>query len=241
MNIRRFILTSSFLIMPLLTFYSCGSDDDSSTTVVQQPEEDSGGTTGGGGGSCITTSQRTNITNVLNRAAGFPGFHGTALGSFRQPDGSVYTSNDWEGDYIVSSLSNSSWNVRGDFCEGGDDCSFQNTYQAAFVDGCLNWGGERARIRSATPSSISFTTPNGRSTDRVFISVTNGGFMRVTENFLEGGRRRSWIFRTNPGGSDDGGTDGGTVEGGSTDGGASGGTDGGTSTGGTSGGQPGGL
>lgn len=242
MKFSNIVLPVSFLIIPL-TFYSCGSDDDSSSTVAQSEEDTTGTTTGGstgggGGGSCMTNNQRANISNVLNRAADYNIFHGRAKGSFRRVDGSVLTSNDWEGDYFVSAISNSSWNVRADFCEGGDDCSFQNTYQATFVNGCLNWGGERARIKSTSSSQIIFSTPSGRSTDTVTISVSNTGFMRLSESFLDNGRKRYWSFRTDSGGEDDGGTDGGTVEGGSTDGGTTGGTTGGTD-GGTSGGTPG--
>lgn len=224
MKLFRMLL---ILGLPIMVLTSCGSDDDDGGGSGRiEPETDP---------SCLTAEQRTDIAGMINRAADRRVINGTASGSFRSSDGDIVSSDNFVGSYTVVQQNSSTWEWTEEFCEGGDDCRFNDEGTVGFTGGCFELDGSRANIISTTDDRVRFTTTeNGITTTRDW-TIPESGVVRISSSAVVAGQTLSWNFvSTDGGGTTTGetGTTTGTTTGGS-DGGTTGGTTDGTTTGGT--------
>ena len=218
------------LVLPIMVLTSCGSDDDDS---------------GGGGGrvdtetdpSCLTEEQRTDIVGILNNATERRVINGTASGSFRSSDGDIVTSDDFEGSYTVIQQNANTWQWTEEFCEGGDDCRFNDEGTLGFANGCFNVDGSRATILSSTNSRVRYTTTDNGLTTTSSITVPDTGRARISSRVVINGQTISWDFVSTDGGGTTGGSttgdDGATTGSTTGDSGTTGATTGDTGTTGT--------
>lgn len=203
MKLFRILL---ILLLPsLVVLTSCGSDDDDNgggSADTQQPETDP---------ACLTEAQRTQIDTILDRATSRRTITGTGQGSLVTSEGQVITSSEFDSTFQIIAESDTTWNITEDTCEGGDNC-FTFQHNAAFRNGCFEWNGDRATIRSTSENQVSFTTQDG-DIEEIWI-IPESGTVRFNTATTVRGQRLTWNFTSDDGGGttggDTGGTDGGT-------------------------------
>jgi hypothetical protein len=200
------------------------------------------GGTGGGGESCLTSTQRANIQNILDRLArDEDGVTGVARVRSRNEAGNFETM-VMEGSYGVTRNSPTSWSIGSGFCEAGSEATCEDGLaEAAIRNGCFFHGDDRAEINSTSRNRFSITTRSTSDGNRIRVnsvfSFLRSGKVTITESYYENGRLISRSRFTEQSITEDptGGANGGVTTGGETTGGE---TTGGETTGGeTTGGE----
>lgn len=158
MKLYRLLLL--LLIPTLITLVSCGSDSDDSNDDATNEEETTGTTgtttgttTGDDGTSCMTASQKTNIRNLFDRAAGQSPFAGHATEVTRNDDGKIVTTNYPDSTVTVTKTSSDTWRTVASYCEG-DMCIERDTIHSV-AGTCYTSDTRVARITSSSSSRLS--------------------------------------------------------------------------------------
>ena len=102
----------------------------------------------------MSNRQRENIRTFLNRASDLRTFNGSGTEKIREED--LEEVNDITGSFDFQQSSENTWIVNAGYCNtDGTNCQESQTV-IAFKNGCLNVNGVRARIISASDSSLSY-------------------------------------------------------------------------------------
>lgn len=183
----------------MLFITGCGKDSKSSTTVNVPPQQENPTPPNGSGGTtpprntCMSSTQRKNITTVMNRISDFSSITGTGTGAIRNPDGTVSTF-PVSGTVDVNKLSDTSWQFTSSLCDISPACTVTEVW--AFNNDCLEIAGQRASILSTSSSNIRASTTQsnsrvirgiGSSNDKLRWSfrVTEGGVTQSSVTFEE--------------------------------------------------------
>lgn len=166
----------NFLMMLLLaaTLISCGSDDDDGDDTPELETDTTGsngttgssgtsGTTGGTTTSCMSSRQRENIRIYLNRASDLRIFIGVGTESIRETNGNLST-NPITGVFDYQQSGENTWIVNAEICTvtAPIACHSRQTV-VTFRNGCLNVNGSKARIVSASDSSLTYSYFDART------------------------------------------------------------------------------
>jgi hypothetical protein len=154
---------------------STGSTGSSGTTGTSGSSGTTGtsgtsGTTGGTTASCMTNRQRENIRLFLNRASDLRTFHGTGTETIRESD--VVEDNNIAGTFDFVQSGENTWIVNAAQCTVAPSPICQESQTViAFRNGCLNVNGVRAKIISASDSSLTYSIlENGTVRDRASLA-----------------------------------------------------------------------
>lgn len=173
--------------LPLMFLAACGSDDDDSGSSGRVDRETDP--------SCLSAEQRANITTVLNRAANLRVITGTATGDWRNNDGTVVSSQEFEGSYTITQNDANSWDIREEFCNGGTDCQYNINHTARFEDGCFVWDGERADIDDDNSSTnLDFTINKSGVELNYDWVIPETGTIRLETDTEVAGQDLEWTF-----------------------------------------------
>lgn len=171
-------------VLMAFTLISCGSDNDDNDDDTPQQEEDTTGsngttgisgttgTTGGTTTSCLTNTQRENIRTFLNRASDLRTFSGTGKEIIREEPG-LPEVNDVTGTFDFVQSGENTWIVNAAYCNTSDGSNCQSSLTViAFRNGCLNVNGVRARLNSASDSTLSYRyLENGTVNERASLAT----------------------------------------------------------------------
>lgn len=176
-------------LLLLLTFsISCGSDGDDggdNITVNTPPQEEEAPTptpTPRQPRACVTTSQRTNITNMLDTLSADSPMSGETVAEIFNPDGSVDTGSFPATAFSFSRADANTWGVSYAVCTSTDSCTSSNSSIRFGSDGCLLIDGLRARNLSTSNSRVAYSVTTGSNRIQSEFLLSSAGIFRYTES-----------------------------------------------------------
>lgn len=195
MNKQKF----SLLFLLLFALVSCGGDDDKTTVnnvpaPTEEEEPTPPRTPTPPTNSCLSNTQRTNITTLMDRLSDFSSITGTGSIAVLNPNNSVTTFNVG-GSAIIQKLSDTSWNVVTSYCRV-DDPSVCATLidDYAFINNCFYLRGEQTRILSSSSNTLRITRPYQDGRLESNLNTRNDKFRYSVRGIRNGRTESSLIF-----------------------------------------------
>lgn len=194
--------TLALLLLLLMTLISCGGgdDDDDDTTIVNTPPQQEQPTPNTPNrprtptNSCLSSSDRTEITTLMNRLSDFSTINGSGTAATRNQDGTISTTTVG-GSVVVEKLSDTSWAITSAYCSidtGACPPAIRETY--SFRDQCLFVQDSQARISSATSNTLRLTTTEGETRVERSLNSRNDKFRFTVNNRRNGALQSTLSF-----------------------------------------------